>query len=42
MKSDDAEVARLQRKLAKAKAERGILKKAIDFSPRSRKGDLRY
>jgi transposase len=29
MKSDDAEVARLKRELAKVKAERDILKKAI-------------
>ena len=31
MKPDDAEVARLKRELAKTKAERDILKKAIGF-----------
>ena len=31
MKPDDAEVARLKRELAKTKAERDILKKAIAF-----------
>jgi transposase len=31
MKPDDAEVARLKRELAKIKAERDILKKAIGF-----------
>ena len=31
MKPDDAEVARLRRELAKTKAERDILKKAIAF-----------
>jgi transposase len=31
MKADDAEVARLKRELAKTKAERDILKKAIGF-----------
>ena len=31
MRADDAEVARLRRELAKTKAERDILKKAIGF-----------
>jgi transposase len=31
MRPDDAEVARLRRELAKAKAERDILKKAIAY-----------
>ena len=31
MKPDDAEVARLRRELAKTKAERDILKKAIAY-----------
>jgi len=31
MKPDDAEIARLKRELAKTKAERDILKKAIGF-----------